>query len=255
MIYRQPFRGEYRITQRYGQYIEGVTVGSAHTGIDYDCPIGTEILASADGTVMAAGWDLNGFGFRVIIRHEADKSTLYAHLDSIGVNVGQQVKQGDVIGLSGWSGNVVPKSEKGRHLHFEARVTWNDYKSHRDPVTYLPLMSVDDSITSQNLTAAPGAISAGTSQKDAQTSQKLKGSDAFRAGDLLRVQNTLGVRAFFDQGFSYSRVTSYPQGTPFYFTGDTIVRKDNGLTYMRVVPAQFSVWIAVHDGETQLLDK
>lgn len=228
ITFRQPFRGEYPITQRYGEIVPGVTYqGKPHTGIDYGCPKGTPILASADGEVMAAGWDLTGYGFRVIIRHEDGRATLYAHLDSISTDLNAQVKQGQEIGLSGSSGLAT-----GPHLHFEARKRWNDYTSHFDPMT-LPLVSFAD--------AAPV--------------HQLKGADAFTAGDLVKVQNTYGVKAFFDQGFSYARMTSYPQGTAFFFTGDTIVRQDNGLTYMRVAPADFTVWVAVNDGETQILDK
>lgn len=139
--YRQPFEGEWPISQQYGEIIEGVTVGKAHTGIDYACPNGTPILASADGIVMAASLDGSGYGLRVIIQHEARKSTLYAHLSALNCSAHDEVKQGDVIGYSGWTGNVVPKGEAGAHLHFEARRIWWDASSHQDPVTYLPLMS------------------------------------------------------------------------------------------------------------------
>jgi len=233
MSYRQPFRGEYPITQRYGEIIPGVTVNNKpHTGIDYGCPPGTPILASSDGTVMAAGWDVTGFGFRVILQHSDGRATLYAHLDSISVSVGDKVKQGQELGLSGQTGKAT-----GPHLHFEARYRWNDYTSHFPPMD-LPMMSVDDTI------GQPVPIG-----------HELKGADAFAVGDLLKVQNRLGVKAFFDPGFSYDRVTNYQQGAPFYYTGESCVRKDNGITYLRVVPAQFSVWVAVNDGETQLLDK
>jgi murein DD-endopeptidase MepM/ murein hydrolase activator NlpD len=233
MSYRQPFKGEYPITQKYGEIIPGVTVNNRpHTGIDYGCPKGTPILASNDGEVMAAGWDLTGFGFRVILKHPDGRATLYGHLDSIGVNVGDKVKQGQEIGISGDTGKAT-----GPHLHFESRYKWNDYTTHFPPYD-LPMMTVDDSISEQF-----------------GKTEQLKGAEAFSEGDLLKVQNRLGVKAFFDPAFAYDRVTSYPQGTPFYFTGDTAVNKNNGLTYMRVIPAQFSVWVAVNDGETQLLDK
>lgn len=143
MTYRQPFRGEYAITQGYG-----VTTGTdprGHTGIDYDCPIGTLILASADGTVVYAGWNEYGWGNLMIIQHEPKKSTVYAHLDRVFVKVGQTVKQSDEIGTSGWSGNVVPKGPAGRHLHFEARTDPFDINSHFDPMD-LPLISMDDNI-------------------------------------------------------------------------------------------------------------
>ena len=205
LTYRQPFHGEWPITQKYGEIIHGVTYqNKAHTGIDYGCPLGTPILASAAGTVMAAGWDTSGYGFRVIIKHSDGRATLYGHLDSISVSNNQRVEQGQEIGFSGSTGNAT-----GPHLHFEARRQWNNFLTHFDPMT-LPLMSFSDE---------PVTIG-----------HELKGADAFTRGDLLTVQNRLGVKAFFDPGFSYDRVTSYQQGQEFYFTGDTAVRKENGLT-------------------------
>lgn len=226
ITYRQPFKGEYPITQGYGESI----TSAFHTGIDYGCPMGTPILASAEGRVVYAAWDRTGYGNFVIVQHTAC-ATCYAHLSDISVKVGQTVHQGELLGHSGTSGNST-----GPHLHFEARTAWNVYQSHFDPMT-LPLMAVDDAALKQ--------------QKPAECC--LKAAEAFKAGDLVKVQNDIGVKAFHDTGFSYDRMSQYQLGTPFYFTGDTVVRKDNGLTYMRVVPALFSVWIAANDGETQLL--
>ena len=152
ITFRQPFRGEYPITQQYGEIIPGVTVnGKPHTGIDYGCPMQTPILASADGIVMAAGWDLTGYGFLVILKHTDGRATLYGHLDVISVYPNQQVKQGEEIGLSGSSGKAT-----GPHLHFEARTKWNDYSSHFDPMT-LPLMTIDDAASQQNAEKDPAA--------------------------------------------------------------------------------------------------
>ena len=142
ITFRQPFRGEYPITQRFGEIVEGVTInGKPHTGIDYACPMGTEILASADGVVMAASYDGSGYGNRVILQHEGKKATLYAHLSRSVVKPAEEVKQGDVIGYSGNSGYTT-----GPHLHFEARSIWWDLSTAKDPVTFLPLMSVDDNV-------------------------------------------------------------------------------------------------------------
>lgn len=173
MSYRQPFKGEYPITQKYGEVIPGVTYNNKpHTGIDYACPMHTQILASNEGTVMAAGWDLSGYGFRVILRHLDGMATLYGHLDSISVNVGDNVKQGQEIGISGKTGYAT-----GPHLHFEARTRWNDHTSHFDPMA-LPLMSFAD--VAENATTQPVG-----------NSGQLKGADAFSEGDLLTVQNRL----------------------------------------------------------------
>ena len=137
MTYRQPFRGDYPITQRYGEKI----TSPCHTGIDFATPIGTEILASADGNVMFSGWDQTGYGFCAILRHDDGRATLYAHLKYTNVSFNEKVRQGDVIGISGDSGNVT-----GPHLHFEARKDWKDPKSHMDPMD-LPLISAADIVS------------------------------------------------------------------------------------------------------------
>ena len=143
--YRQPFKGEYPISQGYGEVIEGVTYkGKPHTGIDYLCPFNTEILASGDGTVLVSGFDVTGYGNWILILHERTKATIYAHLSERYVYTNQIVHQGDIIGLSGSSGYST-----GPHLHFEVRERWNDPESHRDPVTWLPLMTVDDSVNAE----------------------------------------------------------------------------------------------------------
>lgn len=152
MNFRQPFQGDFPITQRYGEAI----TASFHAGIDYGCPIGTPILASADGTVRRAAWDSFGYGYCVIIQHSAEKSTLYAHLSRIDVTAGTVLTQGKQIGLSGDSGNVT-----GPHLHFEARRQWNDSRTHFDPF-YLPLQSVDDSAAGYRQASEKQPIHAGT---------------------------------------------------------------------------------------------
>lgn len=159
ITYRQPFEGEYPITQKYGELIPGVTYNNQpHTGIDYACPRGTPILASAEGTVMFAGWDTTGYGLCVNIQHPDGKATLYAHLSKVYVNKGDKVRKGQEIGLSGDSGNVT-----GAHLHFEARENWYNYLSHRDPITFLSMRSEDDSIqhteqTNEQKTLLPEGI-------------------------------------------------------------------------------------------------
>ena len=224
MSYCQPFYGDYPITQRYG---ETITDPKGHSGIDYACPEGTVILAAADGIVMRAGWDSTGYGNMVIILHDSKTSTLYAHLRDIRVFLNQKVRQGDVIGQSGSTGNST-----GAHLHFEARHIWNDYKTHFDPID-LPLMSFADVMIPEPA--------------------ELKETDEFREGDLLKVVCRDGVKAFYNP--SFEGFTTYPKNFPFYYTGEKTVRKSNGLEYMKVVPANFGVWIAVNDGDVQLLDK
>jgi murein DD-endopeptidase MepM/ murein hydrolase activator NlpD len=88
-----------------------------HGGTDIAAPEGTPILAAADGVVVLANgidtWG-NGYGYHVKIQHNSTYSTLYAHCSKIAVVVGQEVRQGEVIGFVGTTGNST-----GYHLHFE----------------------------------------------------------------------------------------------------------------------------------------
>lgn len=84
-----------------------------HNGIDYVAPVGTPIMASGSGSVVAAGF--NQFnGNYVFIKHAGNYVTKYLHLSKRTVNKGQRVKQGQTIGLLGSTGRVT-----GAHLHYE----------------------------------------------------------------------------------------------------------------------------------------
>ena len=91
-----------------------------HSGTDIAAPAGTPILAAADGTVtIANGADPWGgsYGYYIKLDHGEGIETLYAHCSAIAVTVGQQVRQGEVIGYVGSTGNST-----GNHLHFEVWV-------------------------------------------------------------------------------------------------------------------------------------
>lgn len=100
-----------------------------HTALDIAIPVGTPIKAVDRGTVLMAGWNPTGYGFRVVIDHGIDYVTLYAHLSDIYVETGQVVGKGQVIGVSGANGNIT-----GPHLHFEIR----DFGRLVDPLRLLP---------------------------------------------------------------------------------------------------------------------
>jgi murein DD-endopeptidase MepM/ murein hydrolase activator NlpD len=89
---------------------------ACHPGIDIAVPTGTPIRAAAGGRVAIAGW-VGGYGNYTCIQHSASLSSCYGHQSSIGVSVGQNVSQGQVIGAVGSTGHST-----GPHLHFEARV-------------------------------------------------------------------------------------------------------------------------------------
>lgn len=87
-----------------------------HKGVDWAVPTGTSVRASSGGTVTKAGWG-SGYGYVVYIDHVDGRQTRYGHLSKVLVSVGQKVKQGDRIALSGNTG-----VSTGPHLHFEMRI-------------------------------------------------------------------------------------------------------------------------------------
>ena len=98
-----------------------------HNGIDWAGPRDTPILSTASGRVTHAGWR-GGYGNTVIIQHDFGIETLYAHLHTINVNVGQRVSRGDRIGGMGTTGRST-----GVHLHYEIRVGGRPI----NPMTYI----------------------------------------------------------------------------------------------------------------------
>ena len=99
-----------------GGYISsdmGTRWGKLHRGIDIARPSSRAILASDNGVVVSAGQD-GTYGNKVVINHNNGYKTLYAHLSSISVSVGQTVSQGTNLGVMGSTGNST-----GVHLHFE----------------------------------------------------------------------------------------------------------------------------------------
>jgi lipoprotein NlpD len=87
-----------------------------HDGIDIVAPRGAFIHAAADGEVIFSGWGPGGYGRLVILQHQAEVVTLYAHNHANLVRLGQRVRQGEPIATVGQSGRAI-----GNHLHFEVR--------------------------------------------------------------------------------------------------------------------------------------
>ncbi len=87
-----------------------------HAGMDFTAPTGTPIYATANGTIMSAGWK-QGYGNCVEINHGYGYVTLYGHMSAIKTSVGKTVKRGEVIGLVGSTGKST-----GPHLHYEVHL-------------------------------------------------------------------------------------------------------------------------------------
>ncbi len=106
----------------------GYRWGVLHGGIDIANSIGTPVLAASDGVVVSAG-PYAGYGNMVKLRHADGTVTLYGHLSSWQVDVGQRVWAGDQIAKMGNTGNST-----GPHLHFEVLLNGTDRV---DPVGWL----------------------------------------------------------------------------------------------------------------------
>lgn len=95
-----------------------------YNGVDLAAPAGTPILAAASGEVIvsrSSGWN-GGYGLYVVVKHANGTQTLYAHLSSVAVSVGQNVSAGQKLGGVGNTGRST-----GNHLHFEVRGARNPF--------------------------------------------------------------------------------------------------------------------------------
>lgn len=121
----------YRMSSPFG-YRSDPLLGytKRHTGMDFACPPGNPIYATGDGVVVLAKYDHSGYGRHVEIDHGFGYVTRYAHMSRLDVEVGQVVRRGDCIGLSGRSGRIT-----GPHLHYEV-IYRNNYVN---PAWYMDL--------------------------------------------------------------------------------------------------------------------
>jgi murein DD-endopeptidase MepM/ murein hydrolase activator NlpD len=119
-----------KITTPYGKKGKMWSRGY-HTGIDVACPVGTDIIAVADGTIEKANWGAS-YGTQLVQRVEGGW-VIYAHLSKTLVKAGDKVVKGQHIAESGNTGN-----SSGPHLHFEQRsnIKWSAGKD-IDPAAIL----------------------------------------------------------------------------------------------------------------------
>ena len=111
----KPFKDNYAMTQPFGVFFYFHGRRLKHQGTDWALPTGTPLLACFDGVVSRVEkYRLNGYGRSVYLRSVSGKyEALYAHLDSIFVEVGDKIKLGGILGHSGNTGFGT-----GPHLHF-----------------------------------------------------------------------------------------------------------------------------------------
>ena len=117
---RRPLQGGGRLASRFGWRIHPIFhTRKLHTGVDLASPRGTPIYAAGDGVVEKAGWT-SGYGNYTMIKHVNGYETGYGHQSKILVKPGDKVRQGQLIGLVGSTGNST-----GNHLHFEIKINGN----------------------------------------------------------------------------------------------------------------------------------
>jgi murein DD-endopeptidase MepM/ murein hydrolase activator NlpD len=133
-IKRDKIANDNKISLKFTKPVQGKIIsefgprnGRMHKGIDIQAPEGENIKSAEDGVVIFSGF-LKGYGNVVIIKHEGDFFTVYAHNRMNLVKEGEFVKKGQVIGKVGMTGNA-----QTPHLHFEVRKKTKPL----DPTEYL----------------------------------------------------------------------------------------------------------------------
>ncbi|WP_339698999.1 M23 family metallopeptidase [Algoriphagus aquimarinus] len=87
-----------------------------HYGTDFDLTTGDPVYSGFDGIVRVKSYDRYGYGYYIVVRHKNGLETLYGHLSKQLVDIGQEIKAGDLIGKGGSTGKST-----GSHLHYELR--------------------------------------------------------------------------------------------------------------------------------------
>ncbi|HLP44234.1 MAG TPA: peptidoglycan DD-metalloendopeptidase family protein [Candidatus Nanoarchaeia archaeon] len=114
-----------------GYFIRPIAIGKrsqgihGYNGVDLAAPVGTNIVASAAGKVIVSrsnGAYNGGYGNYVVVSHPNGTQTLYAHMKDVSVTVGDEVKQGELLGHIGMTGRTT-----GPHVHFEIRGAKNPF--------------------------------------------------------------------------------------------------------------------------------
>ena len=116
IVFAEPVRG-FPINSKFGMRRLGGEPGvRQHKGVDIAAPQGTSVYATAEGEVLRIGYDPEGYGNFIEMRHPNGMTTLYGHLSRVDVASGDAIGTGQRIGLVGTTGYST-----GPHLHFEVR--------------------------------------------------------------------------------------------------------------------------------------
>src|SRR5207248_690042 len=145
----KPVKTNVEFTSGFGVRSDPFEHGAAmHPGIDLAASYGTPIYATADGTVLRAGWNSGGYGNLVEIDHGRGITTRYGHMSAILVSAGQHVTRGEQIGRMGSTGRST-----GNHLHYEVRID-------NRPVNPIPFMKSTDYVLAMQRRAGAASMDA-----------------------------------------------------------------------------------------------
>ncbi|MBI2775103.1 M23 family metallopeptidase [Candidatus Dependentiae bacterium] len=127
-------RDQFWLSSRFGWRKRGQEL-HFHTGIDLAAMNGTLVTAAARGVVIEVSFSKKGYGNTIVIAHGQDRTSRYAHLETIKVRYGQKVEAGQQIGCVGATGLVLGRNGKksASHLHFEVK----EHGKHVDPLLIL----------------------------------------------------------------------------------------------------------------------
>ena len=148
----KPVQAEVTFTSGFGVRDDPFHRGAAmHPGIDLAGAYGTPIYATADGTVLRAGWNNGGYGNMVEIDHGRGITTRYGHMSAVLVHEGDHVTRGQQIGRMGSTGRST-----GNHVHYEVRIDGR-------PVNPIPFMKSTDYVIAmeKRANAAPMDVAIG----------------------------------------------------------------------------------------------
>jgi murein DD-endopeptidase MepM/ murein hydrolase activator NlpD len=154
----KPVKAEVTFTSGFGVRDDPFHRGAAmHPGIDLAGTYGSPVYATADGTVLRAGWNNGGYGNMVELDHGRGITTRYGHMSAVLVHEGDHVTRGEEIGRMGSTGRST-----GNHLHYEVRIDGR-------PVNPIPFMkSTDYVLAMQKRSGAPSMDAVGIGGPDGQ---------------------------------------------------------------------------------------
>lgn len=121
--------GRIRYTSGFGYRVDPfLKIKKFHKGIDFSTPIGTSVIATADGVVSKVKKNRTGYGIQIVLKHNERYSTRYAHLSKTLVKKGEKVVRGQEIAKSGNSGRSTAP-----HLHYEVMLD----NKHTNPLKHV----------------------------------------------------------------------------------------------------------------------